>query len=65
MTETLFITRTGTEFMVFTIFSPKNYCKLLQNFDHNIGFWENAIFSPKIDKNYDQSIDSWQITNKE
>jgi hypothetical protein len=29
-----------------------NYCYVfLQNFNHNIVFWKNAIFSPKIGKN--------------
>jgi hypothetical protein len=32
-------------------FLTHNKGKLYKNFDRNIGFWENVIFSPKIGKN--------------
>jgi hypothetical protein len=39
----------------------------MQNFDHNIGFWKNAIFSPNIVKtaeNCDHNIDPWKIRQR-
>jgi hypothetical protein len=53
----------GTDVIIFNIVSPKNLAKILAFFsqttasfckkiDHNIGFGEKRLFSPKIGENF-------------
>jgi hypothetical protein len=48
-------------------FLTQNIGKFMQNFDHNIGFWEKRQFFrlklSKIAKNYDHNIDPRKYSN--